>query len=648
MISPMIRSVSGVAIAIVAVAIFSASGARGAEGAADKAAANGRSVYIEHCASCHGQDLEGISAPPLGGVSFQVRWAGREAELLFHEIADKMPPTSAGSLSQQQYRDVLAYVLARNSYRVNGKTIAADAAAQAPAPPKAPAVMPAPPKYFGSASEAGPVTADLEKGTSAGWPMYNGDYRGHRYSPLKQITAANVAKLAPKCIFQTGEVGAFQASPVFYKNRLYVTTAYNTYAVDPVTCKKIWEHQHVPEGPSGLAVNRGIALYDGRVLRGTPDGHLLAIDSATGKLLWDVWVNDSSKGSNLSAAPVAFDGKVFIGEGGADRGATGHIYGFDVATGKLLWTFHPVPTGNQPGADTWGKDGQKYGGGSSWTTIHVDPATRRLYVPIGNPGSSLEGSVRPGDNLYTNSIVVLDIDTGKLDWYIQQVPHDVWDWDTAAAPVPYDVDGKAFVAVASKDGWLYLHDRKTRALLAKQQISTHLNTDVKPTSQGVRVCPGTLGGAEWFGPAFDPENKMLFVGTVDWCATLFAQATYRTPFGGSLRLDPVDQAKGWLRSFDAVTGAPKWVFKSTTPMVAGVTPTAGGVVFSGTLDGEFMAFASKTGEVLYRFNTGGAIAGGVSTYAVANTQYVAVASGNASKTIWSTSGAATVVIFGLP
>ena len=621
----------------------------GAHAADEKAIAAGRAAYTQTCASCHGQELEGVSAPPLAGISFQVRWTGRQADMLFKEMTEKMPPTAAGSLPKEQYRDIFAFVLARNSYRVNGKVIAAAAPTQAPPLPKAPAVMPAPPKYFGAASETGPLTADLLKGTEdAGWPMYNGDYRGHRFSPLKQITAANVATLAPKCIFQVGEIGAFQASPVLYRNRLYVTTAHNTYAVDAVSCKKIWQHQYVPEGPEGLPVNRGVAIYDGHVLRGTPDGHLLAIDSATGKLLWDVWVNDASKGSNLNAAPVAFDGKVFIGEGGADRGATGHIYAFDVATGKLLWTFNPIPTGTAPGAETWGKDGQKYGGGSSWTTIHIDPATRRLYVPIGNPGSSLEGSVRPGSNLYTNATVVLDADTGKLDWYIQQVPHDVWDWDTAAAPVPYDIKGQALVAVASKDGWLYLYDRTSRKLVSKQEISSHLNADKPPTPQGVRVCPGTLGGAEWFGPAVDPQNSMLFVNTVDWCATLFAQATHRTPFAGALRLDPVEQAKGWLRGFDADTGAPKWVFKSDTPMVAGVTPTAGDVVFTGTLNGEFLAFAAKTGDVLYRFNTGGAIAGGISTYAVGGKQYVAMASGNASKTIWSTTGAATVVIFGLP
>ena len=610
--------------------------------------ARGRLAYMQSCASCHGAALEGAGAPPLAGVSFQARWAGRATEELYNEIALKMPPNAVGTLPPAQLRNITRYIVAQNGYPRNSKRLDGAASSVAAAPvPVPPANLPAPPKYFGAAGETGPVTADLARGTEIGWPMYNGDYHGRRYSPLGQITPGNVATLAPKCIFQTGEVGSFQSSPVLDRNRLYVTTAHNTYAIDAATCKKLWVHHYVPEGPEGLAVNRGVAIYDGRILRGTPDGHLLALDAATGKLLWDVWVNDSRKGYNLSAAPAAFDGKVFIGEGGADRGATGHIYAFDIATGRLLWTFNAVPTGKEPGAETWG-NGAQYGGGSSWTTITVDPATRRIYAPIGNPGSSLEGSVRPGANLYTNSTVVLDADTGKLDWYIQQVPHDLWDWDTAAAPMLYEAAGRSLMAVASKDGWLYIYDQKTRALVAKQETTRHLNADKPPTPEGVRVCPGTLGGTEWYGPAFDPQNKMLFVNTVDWCATLIVQTNPRNSFGGTLKLDPPETAKGWLRGFDAGTGDAKWVYESDTPMVAAITTTASGLIFTGSLNGEFLGLAARSGEVLYRFNTGGALAGGISTYAVNGKQFVAVASGNSSKTIWGTTGAATVIIFGLP
>jgi PQQ-dependent dehydrogenase (methanol/ethanol family) len=417
--------------------------------------------------------------------------------------------------------------------------------------------------------------------------------------------------------------------------------------VDATSCRKLWEHDYIPDGPEGLNVNRGAAISDGRLFRGTPDGHLLAIDAANGKLLWDSWVADSRRGYNLSPAPVVVDGKVIVGQGGADRGAVGHIYAFDAATGRLVWTFDPVPTGKEPGAETWGKP-NALGGGSSWSTISADPAKHLLYVPIGNPGSDIDGSMRPGDNLYTDAVVVLDARTGKLAWYVQQVPHDLWDWDTAAAPAIYDLDGRRYMAVANKGGWLYLYDRETHKLISRQEIASHLNVGVAPTVGGLHVCPGTLGGTEWNGPALDPTRKLLFVNSVDWCVTLTLQSGTKNNFGGSLRFDPPDAAKGWLRAFDAKTGAPKWSYHSASPMVAGVTPTGGGLVFTGSLDGDLLGFDAESGDILYRFNTGGAIAGGISSYAIDGKQYLAVASGNASKTIWSTKGAATLIVFGLP
>jgi len=613
---------------------------------------SGLKVYAQRCASCHGPALEGAGGPPLKGFAFQVRWNGREATELYAAIAQRMPLNAAGSLPQAEYRSVYSLILAKNGYRQDAKRLDSapdpELGSTPPIVSNAPEVkLPAAPHLLGQARETGPTTADLAAPTDADWPGYNRDYRGQRYSTLAEITADNVRTLAPKCLFQTGEIGSFQTSPVLYRNRLYVTTAHNTYAVDPATCKKLWEHNYVPEGAEGLQVNRGLAIYDGKLFRGTPDSHLLALDAATGALLWDVWVADSRKGYNLNAAPVAFDGKVFIGEGGADRGATGHVRAFDANTGRLVWTFNAIPTGDEPGAETWPK-GHDLGGGSSWSTISIDPAERRLYVPLGNPGSDIDGSVRPGDNLYSDSVVVLDADTGKLQWYVQQIPHDLWDWDTAAAPALYELDGRKFMAVASKAGWLFIYDRDTHKLVARQETATHLNADRIPDAKGLHVCPGSLGGTEWNGPAFDPKNRMLFVNTVDWCVTLTVNTNPRTPFGGILKFDPPETGKGWLRAFDAATGAPKWSHHSDAPMVAGITPTGGGLLFTGSLNGELLGVDARTGDIRYRFNTGGAIAGGVSSYAIDGRQYLAVASGNSSRTIWSTKGAATLIVFGLP
>jgi len=613
---------------------------------ADTPAATGAAIYAERCSTCHGSVLRGGGAPPLAGPTFQARWNGKPAADLYKLIATTMPLNNAGGLSPAEYRAVTDFVMAGNGYPATGTVLKVDTSIKPAGAPEP--VLPAPANLLGKSTGSGPDDADIAHASDDDWPTYNRDYLGQRFSALKQITTANVKHLVPACIFQTGDTGSFEASPVVWHGQLYVTTTHSTFAIDAATCKEIWRHTYTPPGAEGLPVNRGVALYRGKVLRGTPDGHVIALDAQTGKLLWDVWVANSLHGYNINGALVAFGGKVFTGQGGADRGATGHIYAFDVETGKLAWTFDPVPTGKQPGAETWAK-GTEQGGGSSWTSITVDPRTRQLFVPIGNPGADMDGGLRPGDNLYTDSVVVLNADTGKLDWYIQQIPHDTHDWDTAAAPALYEIGGRKFMAVASKDGWLYLYDRDTKKLLAKSEIDTHLNAD-KPLVPGVemRVCPGTLGGAEWNGPAYDPVNRMLFVPSVDWCGGFKRQTEAGSTFGGSLKFDPIEQVTGWVHGFDAVTGQQKWVRHTEGPMVAGVTPTAGGLVFTGTPSGAFWGLDAKTGDILYEFQTGGALGGGISSYAVNGRQYIAVTSGSASKTIWKTAGAPTLIVFALP
>jgi alcohol dehydrogenase (cytochrome c) len=608
----------------------------------------GSQVYAEHCATCHGSVLRGGGAPPLAGPTFLAKWSGRKADELYTLIATTMPGNASGKLSPEQYREVDDFILAANGFRSDAKTLTVDAAARAKLVESPEPALPAAPASIGHAVGAAPDDAELASAPPGEWLTYNRDYQGQRFSPLTDITPRNVGKLAPACLFQAGEGGSFEGSPIAYRGRLYVSTTHNTFAIDGATCKKIWEYDYTPPGAEGLPVNRGVALYRGKVLRGTSDGHILALDAATGALLWDAWIANSLHGYSINGAPVAFGGKIYFGEGGADRGATDHIYALDVETGKIAWTFNPIPTGDEPGAETWSK-GAEVGGGSSWSTITLDPRERLLYVPIGNPGDDMDGALRPGDNLYTDSVVALNADTGKLAWYVQQQPHDTHDWDTAAAPAVYEVAGRPFLAVASKDGWLYLYDRTTKKLIARSEIDTHLNTDA-PMAPGVpvRVCPSTLGGAEWNGPAFDPKARMLFVNAVDWCGVLKAETSRGSTFGGSLDIDPFDKATGWLRGFDAVTGVEKWNRHFDGPMVAGVTPTASGLVFTGLSTGEFVALDGASGKTLYQFNTGGAIAGGVSTYQAGGKQYIAVSSGSASRTIWHSAGSPTLVVFGLP
>jgi PQQ-dependent dehydrogenase (methanol/ethanol family) len=610
-------------------------------------ATEGKVVYAQFCATCHGSALRGGGSPPLTGSTFIAKWSGRPAQDLHNLIADTMPKGSTGTLTAAQIQQVFAYVLEANGFSADSSTLTRDPNAKVEAEPPEPVL----PKLVQSAVHAtapGPTDADLAAAADGSWLTYNRDYQGRRFANLTQITPDNVKHLAPVCIFQPGEPGSFEASPIVDGDRLYVTTTHNTYAVNAANCHKLWQYNYMPPGAEGLPVNRGVALYRGKVLRGTADGHVIALDAATGALLWDVWVANAARGYNINGAPAVLGGKVFVGEGGADRGATGHVYAFDVETGALAWTFDTVPTSNQPGAETWG-NGSAVGGGSSWTAFTLDPAERALYVPVGNPGADMDGSLRPGANLYTDSIVVLDADTGKLKWYIQQIPHDTHDWDTAAAPVLYDLGGRKYMAVASKDGWLYLYDRDTKALLARSETTTHVNADT-PMKPGdvLRVCPSTLGGAEWNGPAFDPKRRMLFVNTVDWCGTFRIERSAGSTFGGGLDFDPFDKVSGWVRGFDAATGQEKWRIHADGPMVAGLTPTASGLVFTGTPTGEFWALSAATGDIVYRFYTGGAIAGGISTYQVNGKQYVAVTSGSASQTIWHSAGTPTLIVFALP
>jgi PQQ-dependent dehydrogenase (methanol/ethanol family) len=559
-----------------------------------------------------------------------------------------MPLDSPGSLRTPEYAAITRYLLQAN----RGLAAAARNPGAALHSISLPTTsLPSAPTVRGVAGSSDPDDAELMQPDPGDWLRYNRDFQGQRFSPLSQITPSNVASLVPKCMFQTGEVGSFQPSPIIRRGRMYITTPHRTFAIDAATCRSYWMHEYVPTDPEPLPTNRGVALYKGMVIRGTTDGHLIALDAMDGKLLWEVQVCDSRKACFISSVPVVFDGKLFIGEAGADFGAPGHVHGFDAHTGRRLWTVSVVPGKNETGSETW-ENGAVPSGGSMWTTITVEPTARLLYVSVGNPGADFDGRRRPGANLYTDSVIVLAADTGGLQWYVQQNPHDVRDWDTGAAPAIYDQDGRQFMAVGSKDARLYFYDRAGHALLARRDLGRRFNDTITP-QPGVplRLCPGALGGVEWNGPAYSPVERMVYVNSVDWCMTLTVQKSQgkaSNPYGGIPVFDPPSEARGSLRGFDAATGEQMWTYEANTPMLAGLTPTASGILITGSGDGELLVFNSKTGRQLYSFYTGGAIAGGVSTYLVNDRQYIAVPSGNSSKSLWQNRGAATLIVFGLP
>lgn len=508
-----------------------------------------------------------------------------------------------------------------------------------------------------AAAVAGTIAAPgLADGVDADWPAYNRTLTGSRFSPLDEITTDNVGQLKRTCEMKLGDPGPFQTSPIVIGDTIYLTTANTTLAVDPVKCALKWRNIYKPEQKVVYGANRGAAYLDGVLYRGTGDARLRAIDAESGKTIWTRKVGDPTVGEFFSSAPLAWNGMVFAGPAGSDWGIRGHIMGFDAKTGKEKWRFWTVPMGKEPGAETWHLPASaKRGGGGMWTTYTLDPETGELFVPVANPSPDFAPQYRPGDNLYTNSVVVLDAQTGKLKWYYQFTPGDGFDYDLGAAPVLFtDRKGNRRVAAGSKDGHLYVLDRDTHELVFKTPVTTIELPDRPATDKGgVFACPGALGGVEWNGPAYDPVLDRIFTGAVDWCMTFTttkegpAYAPGRTYYGTNAKPSDDQPANGWVTGVEAATGKTAWRYKTPKPVVSGITPTAGGLVFAGDLGGTFYAFDAESGHLLFKDKTKGGLAGGIVTYTIDGKQYVAVTSGNVSRATFGALGSPTLIVYAL-
>lgn len=484
------------------------------------------------------------------------------------------------------------------------------------------------------------------------WLSYNGTADGQRYALPAQITPANAGQLAEHCRIKLDDAGSFHTGLVQLDGVLYLTTAQDTIALDASNCTQRWRHHYKPEQPEVFPVNRGVAYANGKLFRGTPDGRLLAIDSATGKTLWQQQVGDPLQGEFFSAAPIVWQGLLIIGSAGSDWGVRGRIMAYDQANGREVWRFNTIPRGKEPGAETWHERGTaRYGGGGSWTHYSIDMSTGEVFVPVGNPAPDILPGHRPGANLYTDSMLVLDARTGALKWYHQIVSNDGHDLDLGAAPMLYhDSSGHPIAAIGSKNGHLYGVNRETQKRVFDTTIARIENEGVLATTAGLHTCPGVLGGVEWNGPAYDAKNKAIVVGVVDWCSTITTKPQKdfipgQFMLGGTWKMD--DESYGWVHAVDPDNGKIRWSYKADGPVVAGVTPTAGGVVFSGDMAGNFFALDSASGQVLYKTATGGAVAGGVISYALGGTQYVATTSGNVSRATFGTSGVPTLILYKL-
>jgi len=620
----------------------------------------GRAVFENQCAACHtivagkngfGPSLANVAGRKSGALAdyhystamanANLTWDTKTLDQFLTSSTAKVPGTSmAVQLADATARgNVIAYLATLGSAPANE-------------PAKAPvADLPLP---------AGPTTEDLSHSAAdtKGWLYASKDYLGQRYVALDQITPSNAASLRAACIYRANVAGSFQSSPLVYDGVMYFTVDNVTIAIDAATCRERWTHTWEMKSAPLSKTNRGVALKDGRVVRGTPDGYLIALNMASGKLLWSQKIAGPEKSQYLSMPPLIFDDTIVYGPAGADWGEKGWIGAFKLASGEPLWKFNLIPDADEPGADSW-KDAaaRDHGGASQWTPVAFDAQKKLLYLPVGNPAPDFFGAARPGDNLYTNSLVVLDATTGKLKWYRQFDAGDVNDRDLSQVSPLFTAtsNGKQrdLLAVSGKDGLLRVLDRDTREQLYEIPITTRTGVANVPTEAGVHGCPGLLGGMEWNGPAYSPAASTLYVATVDWCGTFTklanppAFALNAHYYGGSVTPDPREQARGWLYAIDAVSGTVKWHEQWPTPLVAAVTATSGKVLFTGDLDNNFLTIDANTGKVLYRFNTGGSIGGGVLTYAINGKQYVAATSGVVSGFFGGT-GAAAIVLFALP
>ena len=498
------------------------------------------------------------------------------------------------------------------------------------------------------------------------WLTYSGTMMSQRYSALDQITPQNVKNLELKWVFQARSLEKFEATPLVVDGVMYTVQAPNDIvALDPVTGRVFWTYTYAPSPaarPCCGRVNRGVAIAGDTLFMGTLDAHVIAIDAKTGHLLWNTTVARPEAGYAMTHAPLVIKDKVIMGVAGAEFGIRGFIAAFDIKTGKELWRFYTIPGPGDPGSETWGGDSWKNGGGSVWLTGSYDPALNLTYWGIGNPGPDYNGDERPGDNLYTSSVVALDPDTGKIKWHYQFSPHNEFDFDAVQVPVLADINwqGRArnVMLWANRNGFFYVLDRATgQFLLGKPfvEVNWAKGFDEKgrpmpvpgkvPTPEGTVIFPGNSGGTNWYSPSFSPRTGLFYIPTwVNYSSTYikgkaeyeegkrFAGIPPRSLIGGlqGARINnrKEDEGYGAIRAIDPMTGDRKWEFRMNDVTDAGVLTTASDLLFSGGREGYFYALNARDGELLWKANLGGDVAAGPMSYSVGGKQYIAISAGS--------------------
>jgi alcohol dehydrogenase (cytochrome c) len=501
------------------------------------------------------------------------------------------------------------------------------------------------------------VSADdlLVRTAGADWTSYNGDYSGRRYSSLKEINVANVAQLRAAWVFHPGNSRMLEATPLVVRGVMYVTASNDVFALDAKTGREVWHHSRpISAGlldDAAAHKNRGVALWQNFVYMETDDAHLLCLDARSGNLLWDVQYADKTKHYGATSAPLVVKDEVIVGTSGGDSGVRGFLDAYDAATGKLKWRLWTIPAPGEFGSDSWPGDSYLHGGATTWMPGTYDPELDTLYWTTSNAAPDFEGSSRPGDDLYTACVLAIDVNTGKLKWYFQFTPHDLFDYDANETPVVIDLEengaSRKLLVQADRNGFLYVLDRVNGKFFSAAPFVEKLNwaTGIDasgrpvlsgrvPTKEGTYVCPGIEGATNWYSPSYNPNAKIFYVLALENCDLLYSDPQLFKPgqtfYNTGAKRPPDEHAKKVLVALALPDGEIVWRYPQTGSgnSWGGTMATAGGLVFFADDAGSLEAVEATTGRALWHFQTGQSIHASPMSYAVDGVQYVAIAAGS--------------------
>ena len=620
----------------------------------------GQLLYESNCGTCHGKDARGGELGP----AIQTRignYTPSELEQLIHDGLPNSGMPAHAALAAPEMQSLVSYVqtLKSGGDAQKHRTVS----------------LPGGKSLTGMVLNEGPEDLQLMgdqdhaihllRKTATGyrsvtsqtdWASYDGATNGNRFSALAQITPANVAHLAPKWIFPLRNTSPLEGTPIVVGGIMYMTSSNEIYALDAGTGRDVWHYQRKRTkdviGNAAGGINRGAAVAGDRIFLGTDNAHVIALNRFTGKLLWDTEMADFRQNYGSTGAPLAVGNLIISGASGGDEGARGFIVAFDQATGKEVWRFWTVPKPGEPGSETWQGSAINHPAVSTWLSGSYDPSLDTIYWQTGNPGPDLNGDERGGDNLYASSVVALDAKTGKLKWYFQFTPHNLWDYDAQQPLALVDTKWKGqprkLLLDANRNGYFYVFDRTDgKLLLARKYVrkmtwSSGLDAkgrpivapNQEPTVQGNTICPSLQGGSNWFSTSFNPATGLYYVQTLEKC-TLFTKTAMDWKagvgfFGGTFSNAPGDVPQKIVRGIDIMTGAVKWELPQvgTGSSSTGTLATAGGLVFFGDDSHGLSAADAKTGKALWHFPMHQNLRASPMTYEFDGKQYVAIASGS--------------------